>query len=170
MNLLSGLDQVIGCAEQTEPEDRYQTAQEMKLDLEQGARRLTHANPEGEQTLLVGRQTQRYGQETERFTERMTRNLKQGERVHGDVPEQRVPASGQRPWGSLLLAAAAVVVVCLAAAGGFKLWQDQQAAAQKQAQNAEIQAEVDRYLANENYSEAVSYSHLRAHETRHDIV
>lgn len=155
MNLLSGLDQVIGCAEQTEPEDRYQTAQEMKLDLEQCARRLTHANPEGEQTLPVGRQTQRYGQETERFTERMTRNLKQGERVHDDAPEQRVPASGKRTWGKLLLAAAAVVVVCLAAAGGFKLWQDQQAAAQKQAQNAEIQAEVDRYLAKENYSEAI---------------
>lgn len=157
MNLLSGLDQVICCAEQTEPEDRYQTAQEMKLDLEQCARRLTHADPAGEQTLPVGQQTRRYGKGTEQFTERMTQNLKQGERVHEDQPEQRVPASGKRVWVKPLIAAAAVVAVCLAAAGGFKLWQDQQAAAQKQLQNAEIQAEIDRYLAKENYSEAVLY-------------
>lgn len=156
MNLLSGLDQVIRCAEETEPGDRYQTAQEMKLELEQCARRLTHENPEGEQTLPAGHQTQRYGKGTEKFTEQMTCNIRQGERIH-EKPQQKPAASGRRAWIKLLLAAAAAVAVCLAAAGGFKLWQERELAAQKEAQHAEIQTEVERYLSKENYSEAILY-------------
>lgn len=153
--LVSGLEQVIRCAEAAEPGDRYQTAQEMRLDLEQCLRRLTHSNPEGEPTLPNAPQTERYGRNTptEPPTEKMTRSLPRNVRPEPLPPE--IPQ--KKRWIAPVLTAIAVVAVGLAAFGGFSLWQDKQLAAQREAEHAEIRETAEGYVQQENYTEAILY-------------
>lgn len=154
LELFSGLQQVIHRAEESEPEDRYQTAQEMKLDLEQCIRRLEHANPEGEPTLPVVHSTKQYGRgtPTEKNTEKLTQGFGRERREELLPMEKR-----KRRWGKPVLAALAAIVVCVGLLGGFLVWQDRQLAAQKEAENAEIRTAVEGYIQKGNYAEAILY-------------
>jgi serine/threonine protein kinase len=153
-NLVSGLEQVLHRAQEREPSRRYQTAQEMRLDLEQCIRRLDHVNPEGEPTLPAS-STEVYGRRepTECGTERMTRPMP------ANLP--KTPEAPERPKrrGVIgLLAAAAAVVLVAAALVGVRFWQNQQLAAQEEAEKAkkaEIQASIEREMQQNNYAEAI---------------
>ena len=148
MSLHSGLQKVIDHAEDYPAEQRYQTAQEMRADLEICLQRLQNPDAGTNATLLAEQLTQPTPEYTLKYKE---------------PAEQQVSVPAVRKKKKKWLWLAIFPIAAILAVGGYfgyQSWQTQQKAAQEamQMQNdiAALQNEITEYMTKKDYLTAIS--------------
>ena len=170
MVLQSGLQQVICKAEALQPEDRYQTAQEMLEDLNRCVYRLEHPEEFAESDAAADhpRPIRKWDKHTERMTEKQTVQLpgrtmkvasvpalgeqtKREENGNRNESEITVPTRKKRKY-----IVAVLLVLLLAAGGGFGGWMFYQKTSSPAAQMME---QVSACMQEEDYTGALELLH-----------
>ena len=168
MELKSGLQQVICKAEELQPEDRYQTAQEMLEDLNRCVYRLEHPEEFADSEIQTDhpRPIRKWNKHTERMTEKRTVQLPGRTMKVAGIPQElreqtRQAGSGKtnvseetvlRPQNKRKYVAAVLLVLLLAAGGGFGGWMYYQKTG---SESALVMAKVSDCMNQEDYTGAL---------------